>query len=596
MNNSILKKSHALLASIVNSPFFKKYYAALFCIALASFSILIRVPDFERQGFRNSDATWRVLHTLNCYDETPVSVHKFLPIVTLGTPEDKWISWGTSIPDQYGNYYDTSFSPAGFVAPYLFMKALHIPISLMGLYAFNSLLLVLSFVFAARLFQKLFQINKNYLWMITAVAYLLQNEVILGQGVTYWSQSLYQLIFLIQLNILFSPYSHAKYVGVLFLTLVGAYTDWTGYCVAIGIALFYLYTDKTRWQGIVKAIGILIFAFLAFGLFCLHYLSVLNPSGFKTALKEQFLANSVANNIPFLQLLDGYLNSFVILLFVTFYLASLWFITRKSIKPFLAILKNHKWLFIVLIFALSENIILMPYAVAHSFDTMKAILFILAFMFCSIEIMVLHLPDPELEVDSLRWVLCLVSVFLAMDLLKYKVANSPSLIYDNPELAVQKTIAEEINEKFDRENSILAYDSEVNGYLSTTFDRGIYENLRLGQAVQIAANKEKRYAVALQKDFTYAFNDLASINCILDLTDENWTHGVLNSGSILLFAETPLTRSALLEQTPTTLVVDGREYPVTSVNVRPDGYIGITMADHETALKFAYPARFEIVY
>ncbi|MDR1642384.1 MAG: hypothetical protein LBT59_22060 [Clostridiales bacterium] len=582
----------------MNKLWFRKYNSILICLVIAAISIFVRIPNFERDDFHNSDATWHVLHTLRCYDETPISIHKFLPIVTLGSPEDKGISWGATIPDQYGNYYYTSFSPAGYIAPYLFMKALHIPISLMGLYAFNSLLLVLCFAFAARLFEKLFPtINKNYLWLMTAVVYLFQPEIMQGQGITYWSQSLYQLILLIQLNILFSPYSRKKYVAMLFLTLIGAYTEWTGYCAAIGIALFYLCTDKRKWQSIFKSIGIITIALLAFGLFCLHYLLVVKSSDFTSALIARFLARNVATNTPLWQLWQGYVISFGLLLAVTA-IGVFFCLMTKNNRPnlFLRSLINHKWLFIIMIFALAENVIMKQHAVAYSFDRMKAVFIIMGLLYCSIEAIILSVLNADNIINSLRWVLGILSVLAAINLFRYKTINTQLFVFEKPQLAINKTIANELNEKFDRNNSVMVYDGGVRGYLNTLFDRGIYEGRGLVQAIQIAANNGKRYAVALKSDFSYSVNDSTAVDSILDLTDANWTHGVLNNGSILLFAENPLTRSTLLEQTPTTLILDKIEYTIVSVDIRPNGYIGITMADHETALKFAYPTKFEIRY
>lgn len=39
-------------------------------------------------NYLNSDATWHTLLTMEAYEETPISVHKFLPIVSLGV----WIT------------------------------------------------------------------------------------------------------------------------------------------------------------------------------------------------------------------------------------------------------------------------------------------------------------------------------------------------------------------------------------------------------------------------------------------------------------------------------------------------------------------------
>ena len=48
--------------------------------------------------------------TVQAYDETPASIHKFLPIVSLGDELDKEIQWAEMVADEQGNYYYTSFS------------------------------------------------------------------------------------------------------------------------------------------------------------------------------------------------------------------------------------------------------------------------------------------------------------------------------------------------------------------------------------------------------------------------------------------------------------------------------------------------------
>ena len=58
----------------------------------------------------------------------PASEHAFLPIVSLGGDENKYIPWGATIPDEEGNYYYTSFSPAGYFVPWLFIKVFRLEI------------------------------------------------------------------------------------------------------------------------------------------------------------------------------------------------------------------------------------------------------------------------------------------------------------------------------------------------------------------------------------------------------------------------------------------------------------------------------------
>jgi len=165
-------------------------------IALALGSVLIRFPK-ANENFYNADATYHVLLTMKAYDETPISVHKFLPIVSLGQPEDKFIPWGATVPDKFGNYYYTSFSPIGFLVPYLFIKFFHLPFSHNSLYIFNSILYVMCMFLIVKLFIKLFDnIDKQFVIFIVGIAYLFQPEIMHSQGIVYWHQSLFQLIFI----------------------------------------------------------------------------------------------------------------------------------------------------------------------------------------------------------------------------------------------------------------------------------------------------------------------------------------------------------------------------------------------------------------
>ena len=110
-------------------------------LTIALFSSLLRFPkDFQNINFTNADATYHTLLTMQAYDETDASIHHYLPIVTLGKNSDKHIPWGATIPDKYGNYYYTSFSPFGFFLPYLFCKLFSLPIEFTSLYVFNSIL------------------------------------------------------------------------------------------------------------------------------------------------------------------------------------------------------------------------------------------------------------------------------------------------------------------------------------------------------------------------------------------------------------------------------------------------------------------------
>ena len=104
-------------------------FVAVIGIILVLIVFSVKYKDTDNINYKNSDATWHTLLTIKAYDETPLSVHKFLPIVSLGVKDDKGISWGATVSDELGNYYYTSFSPAVYVLPFLFIKLFHLPIS-----------------------------------------------------------------------------------------------------------------------------------------------------------------------------------------------------------------------------------------------------------------------------------------------------------------------------------------------------------------------------------------------------------------------------------------------------------------------------------
>ena len=115
-------------------------------LCLTVLSSVIRYEKYKNKDidYINSDATWHVLLTVECYNQTPIDDHIFLPIVSLGKPSDKWISWGATVPDKKGNYYYTSFSPAGYVAPWAFFKLFNLETKESNLFIFSSVIYCLS--------------------------------------------------------------------------------------------------------------------------------------------------------------------------------------------------------------------------------------------------------------------------------------------------------------------------------------------------------------------------------------------------------------------------------------------------------------------
>ncbi len=65
----------------------------LFINSIMIIIITVTVSFVKYRGgevnYLNSDATWHTLLTMEAYEETPISVHKFLPIVSLGGMDNK---------------------------------------------------------------------------------------------------------------------------------------------------------------------------------------------------------------------------------------------------------------------------------------------------------------------------------------------------------------------------------------------------------------------------------------------------------------------------------------------------------------------------
>lgn len=268
-------------------------------------------------NYTNSDATWHVLYTLQCFDETPISVHKFLPLVTLGTETDKWITWGASIPDSLGNYYYTSFSPMGYVVPYLFFKLFHLGFTENSLYIFNTLLFVLYSVITSFFLMDLFRRKTNCLLiaLIGVIVCIMQPELMHSMGIVYWHQSLMQLTLLIQIYAYYiyrEKTSRREYILFLLMCIINPYTEWTGFVANAGFALaeVLLGWKQNKYKAILEGEIVALLTVVSFGIFCFHYLLNIDAIAFFSALKNRFFERNFTTQTPLKQLIDGYLSSF----------------------------------------------------------------------------------------------------------------------------------------------------------------------------------------------------------------------------------------------------------------------------------------------
>ncbi len=334
--------------------------------------------------YHNSDATWHTLLTVTAYNETPIYEHLFLPIVSLGGIDDKDIKWGETIPDEKGNYYYTSFSPAGYFAPWLFLKITNLPVNEQGLYIFNTFLFGSSAILLIYLLSLIYHEEKHYpfISLIGGLCYISAPEILHNMGIVYWHQSLLQVMLILQ-TIMYYKYINEKsnFSKYLFygLSIINPYIEWTGYIANIGFAIaeFIRYWNIDKRKGLKNVFCLAILTMLSFELFSIHYLTRVDSITFLTALKNRFLSRSAGAAIELATLFGSYFKSFLYVWVILIISLIFCFIKNKQLEL------KHGLIFLVLSFPILENIIMKGHAFAYSYDRMKAIL-LLVLLICEI--------------------------------------------------------------------------------------------------------------------------------------------------------------------------------------------------------------------
>lgn len=484
-------------------PWIKRHGVLGLLVFPAVLALLVSVLKY-RSGeinYYNSDATWHVLYTVEAYRETPVSEHLFLPLTSLGSGDDKNIPWGATVLGRNGNYYYTSFSPAGYFLPWLFMKLFSPSVTEGSLYGLNTVLFAVSaslwtwflyMIYAEEAGKK----RAAILAFIGALAYLFSPELLHGMGIVYWHQSIMQVTLLIQMIAYYkkviSGSKRAELVFYLF-TLLNPYIEWTGYVANVGFALAELIRNwrGDRRGGFAKAYAIGAFTLTSFGIFTFHYLLRVDAGVFFSALKARFFARNITTSTALTDVYGGYLKSFLYL-WVLLLILIVWnFVQNKKITMYKGIL------ILVLAFPILENSIMKEHAVSYTYDRMKFI-FLLAFLICELSNTLLS-SIGEKKVPQIV-LLSLVICTCGLNLKSY--LNNTAYIWEVNYRDNNKILADYINEKYS--DSVMAVEEwgVVRGYLNLLFGRGIYEGVNAEQCCQLSMEKGKRYAVIIRTDMT----------------------------------------------------------------------------------------------
>lgn len=451
-------------------------------------------------NYYNSDATWHVLYTIEAYNETPASEHLFLPLVSLGTEQDKYIPWGACALGRNGNYYYTSFSPLGYLLPWIFMKLFAPSVSEGSLYLFNSLLFAVSASLWTWFIYRIYADGKDekrkagFLAVVAALTYIFSPELLHGMGIVYWHQSVMQVTLLIQIIAYYwmMKSESRKAVIVFFLcALINPYLEWTGYVANAGFALAEImrYWKTDRKKGFVMAYAVGAFSLVSFGIFVLHYLLRVDAGIFFDALKARFYARNITSSVFMTDVFGGYLKSFLYL-WVLFLILVIWNFVRSK-----RVVMEKGILIFVLAFPLVENIVMKQHALSYTYDRMKCI-FLLSFLICELAAGLLDGAPQKHSV--MIGVLAAAVICCGLNLRAYQ--NDTARIWEVDYREDNQRLADYINENYGDSIMLTEQAGTVRGYLNLLFGRGIYEGISVEQGRQAAMTQGRRYVVSIDVD------------------------------------------------------------------------------------------------
>ena len=465
-------------------------------------TIIIRNEKLNNfYDYKNMDATYHVLLTVKAYDATPLKVHKFLPIVTLGKDIDKFVRWGAgALQDQYGNRYYISFPQFGFIFPYLFFKVSNLEPSVNNLAKLNYFInfltgisiyyLVIEFLKNGNLATK----KKYFIGILSTLIYFYSTEPLFSQGPVYWAHSLFQLIWTLQLLFYFR-YLHLKknnFNSLLFfiifsiLTLLGPYTEWTGYFCNFILLIFTIFYYKD------KKLSIVIFTstIISLMMFIIPFINTVEVNQFFYIIRERFLNRGfILNNISVTDLLYSYTLSFGKLIFLILFSSIVYFFSIKDKKLLKLWHKENIVFFILIIFPCIENLILIQHAVVYNFDRLKIFL-PLIFIFILI---LIRLPKKLFIGISLFSI-----VLMSYNLSIYN--QNPRITDITNEVIKTENMLNEIKPLI-KSNTVICLNTSVRGWAVVTFDRNVFELADVDYCVSMIKMKNSDNGIFIEGDF-----------------------------------------------------------------------------------------------
>ena len=516
--------------------------------------VFLRLPHAD-EGFKISDASYHVLLTMQAYDETPASVHRFLPIQTYAEKDNKRINNGPSLlQDKLGNSYYVSFSPIGFYIPYFFCKLFGLDLTLNSLYLFNCICLLISALLIYEIISELFH-NKQLAGSM-AIIYSFIPEILYTQGIVYWHHSISQIFLLVQMLMFFRIFlknenNIKNWIIFWIVSFLYPYSEWTGFVSNLGLIISIFILNST----IIKKNK---YNFFQVKLRCLAYIVGLASITVATLVYYIWRFTAIApvqqviqtlisraegrSSDSFITLIKGYWQSYWPLWIVFIALFVLLLALPYGRNKLFSYLKNKKawiWLFVIL-FPLVENLILKQHAILYTFDRLKLALPLICLT--ALFIQILNLKKAKTVI--LQFIIVIFIIFYGC---KSYGNDKIRQLTDYTDSMKLKSYLETNNILSD---SILVKEGwRAWGYLQTLYHKNIYCTSIYSQNSldEEAKLKGKRYIVILQQTDTYDDTSCYSKAKIVDMDTYTLIQAEINDGKIAIYNPTDLHAANLTD-------------------------------------------------
>lgn len=451
------------------------------CILISGF---VKYRELSKSGgSSNLEATYHALLTVTSLERTLPENHYFLPTVSLGAENDKFVPWGATIPTKTGDYIYTSFAPTGFVAPFLWFKFFDLDPSVKNLAIFNYLLGALTSIFLYLLLLNLFTYS-GYTLKDSVLAALIgssisvfSRETLLSHSLIYWVHSFYQPILALTLLVVFKYLTSSNrnkkifYCILLFLTFLGPLIEWTAYIFNIGIfcVFFYLYKEKKI------LIHLFISTFIAGIITIAHYSLALGIIPTINAFINRFFSRGASKG-NLVELLQGYSLSFGLFILVAIiFLVVNYFRRTEQKEPQIPFNKLTLTILAIATIPLLENLVMLQHASQFSFDRLK-------FIFPCAIFLGLCFLEQQKKSRALFCILILLSSVHGIssfkkDLKKHSSWSEADIKNQDLALKVKNEVKEDC--------ALFSSNISVRGYSNLLFDRAIFENKTLNEAMEL---------------------------------------------------------------------------------------------------------------